>query len=106
MEEDYNVCSVYVSDRFGDLGLVGAFSVYQGCLELFCISCRSLVRKTENRLVEYILSNYKIQEAKFILNGKNGEWYELMQEAFAINEHGVMNWTGVKKEIENLYEEN
>ena len=69
MEEDYNVCSVYVSDRFGDLGLVGAFSVYQGCLELFCISCRSPGSKAGNRLVENILSNYKLQEAKIILYG-------------------------------------
>lgn len=83
----YDIYSVYVSDRFGDLGLVGAFVIYQECLELFCVSCRALGRNIEDKLAEFILNNYKIKEMKFVSNGKNSGLYKLLQEKLSISIH-------------------
>lgn len=81
---NYDIYSVYVSDRFGDLGLVGAFAVYQDCLELFCVSCRALGRNIEDKLAAYISNNYKIKKIKFVSNGKNSGLYKLLQEKLSI----------------------
>lgn len=55
-KRNYSINTVYVSDKYGDLGLVGAFIVDEDntCLELFCLSCRALGRGIEEKLLEEI----------------------------------------------------
>lgn len=63
--------SVHVSDRFSDLGLVGAFAIKDNELVLFSLSCRALGRGIENTMLEYIVSNWEIECVFFHSTGKN-----------------------------------
>ena len=53
--------AVYVSDRFSDLGLVGAMEVEDGELVLFCLSCRALGRGVEKKMLK-LLENGESKE--------------------------------------------
>ena len=75
--------SVSVSDRFSDLGLVGAIEVEGDVLTLFSLSCRALGRKVEEKMIEFISDKYQIQKIEFESTGKNGELKALLEEAFS-----------------------
>ena len=72
--------TVHVSDRFSDLGLVGAFAVKNSELVLLCLSCRALGLKIENIILDFINSNWKIKDVFFNSTGKNLELKELIQK--------------------------
>ena len=72
--------SVHVSDRFSDLGLVGAFAIKDNELSLFSLSCRALGREIENTMLEYLLSNWKIERVFFHSTGKNADLKNLLKE--------------------------
>lgn len=69
------VYKVSLSDRFGDLGVVGAMSTSkygdEKCLDLYCLSCRALGRNIEKQMVEFIKSKERIKRCLFINTGKN-----------------------------------
>ena len=71
--------SVHVTDRFSDLGLVGAFAINNNELALFSLSCRALGRGIENTMLEYILSNWKIESVAYHSTGKNACMKELIE---------------------------
>lgn len=68
--------SVSVSDKFADLGIVGAIAINNDCIELFSLSCRALGRGVENVMLNHIKSFAK----RFIFSdtGKNKELYNLL----------------------------
>lgn len=74
--------SVSVSDRFSDLGLVGAIEVEGDALTLFSLSCRALGREVEEKMIEFILDKYRIQKIEFKTTGKNETVKMMLEEAF------------------------
>ena len=72
--------SVHVSDRFSDLGLVGAFAIKDNELELFSLSCRALGREIENAMLEYIVAKWKIESVDFYSTGKNDDLKNVLEE--------------------------
>ena len=73
--------SVHVSDRFSDLGLVGAFAVEGSELILFSLSCRAFGREIENKMLNYIVSNWNIETAFFQSTGKNTSFKEVLEQS-------------------------
>ncbi|MEG2110071.1 MAG: HAD-IIIC family phosphatase [Clostridium sp.] len=78
-KNNFKLYAVYVSDKYSDLGLVGAMSVNNGILELFCLSCRALGRNIEQKMLENI-QNKAIQTYDYIDTGKNNLVKELFQK--------------------------
>ena len=52
----YELYSVYVSDRFSDLGLVGTMGISSDAVDLLVLSCRALGRGIENEMLEFLKS--------------------------------------------------
>lgn len=74
--------SVSISDRFSDLGLVGAIEVEGDALTLFSLSCRALGRGIEEKMIEFILDKYQIKNIEFKSTDKNAELKTLLSESF------------------------
>ena len=74
--------SVYVSDRFSDLGLVGAVEVEGNTLTLFSLSCRALGREIEGKMIEFILEKCQVKKIEFKSTGKNEAIKTLLSESF------------------------
>ena len=74
--------SVYVSDRFSDLGLVGAIEVKDNTLTLFSLSCRALGREVEGRTLSYIGDRHQINSIIYQSTGKNEAMKILFAKAF------------------------
>lgn len=70
-DEGCNFYSVYVSDKFADLGLVGAIGINDHLLELICLSCRALGRNVEDKIIHFIQSKHSINDIYFAPTGKN-----------------------------------
>ena len=80
--EAVKLYSVSVSDRFSDLGLVGAIEVESDALTLFSLSCRALGRKVEEKMIEFISDKYRIKKIEFESTGKNEAVKTLLSESF------------------------
>ena len=52
--DGYELYSVFLSDKYSDLGLVGAIGIENGILDLFSLSCRALGRKVEDAMLEFV----------------------------------------------------
>ncbi len=63
--------SVFVEDRFGALGLVGAIIVEKNELSLFSLSCRALGRGIEDSMIDFIINNCYIEKIKFVDTNRN-----------------------------------
>ena len=74
--------SVSVSDRFSDLGIVGAVEIENNNLKLFSLSCRALGREVENEMINYILKRHSISIIEFKLTEKNESLRNLLQKSF------------------------
>lgn len=74
--------SVAVSDRFSDLGIVGAMEVEDDILKLFSLSCRALSRKVENEMLHYISDKYNLRSIEFKSSEKNESLYNFLKESF------------------------
>lgn len=79
---DVRLYSISVSDRFSDLGLVGALEVDGDTLTLFSLSCRALGREIESKLLDFITDNHRIKSIKYHSTGKNEDIKMLLLEAF------------------------
>lgn len=81
-KEGYILKSVYVSDKFGDLGLVGVIGIQetqtQFVIDLFCLSCRALGRNIEEQMLSTIVNSFNITDFNWITTGKNNEFLELI----------------------------
>jgi FkbH-like protein len=69
--DDIKLYSLFVSDRFSDLGLVGAIEVEEDVLTLFSLSCRALGREIESKLLVFIAEKYQINKIIFNSTEKN-----------------------------------
>ena len=78
-EGRYELYSVWVSDRFSSLGIVGAIGIYEGVLDLFVLSCRAMGRNVEEMMVEYACS-LGAQTAYFESTGKNEKIEALLKQ--------------------------
>ena len=74
--------SVSVSDRFSDLGLLGAIEIEGDALTLFSLSCRALGREVEEEMIEFISDKYQIKKIKFESTGKNVSLKTFLEKAF------------------------
>lgn len=74
--------SISVSDRFSDLGIVGALEIEGETLTLFSLSCRALGRDIEKRLIDFIVDKYQIRSIKFKTTGKNEDIKRLLLKSF------------------------
>lgn len=80
---DINFYSVSLSDRFSNLGIVGAIEIEKNTLKLFSLSCRALGRNVENEMINYISNRYDLENLVFKLTEKNESLLELMQQVFS-----------------------
>lgn len=78
-EENYHLYSVSVSDKFSNLGLVGAFGIDGENLDLFSLSCRALGRNIETQMLEHVLT-HTVQNFKFVSTGKNDGLKSMLKE--------------------------
>ena len=76
--------SVSISDRFSDLGIVGAIEIEDQTLSLFSLSCRALGRDIEQKMIEYISEKYRIKDFHFASTGKNESLHDLLEVSFDI----------------------
>ena len=91
--DDVELYSVSVSDRFSDLGLVGAIEVEGEVLTLFSLSCRALGRKVEEKMIEFISDKHRIQKIEFKTTGKNETVKMMLEERLLTNREDVsLNW--------------
>lgn len=74
--------SVSVSDRFSDLGLVGAMEVENDQLTLFSLSCRALGRDIEQAMIGFISNNHQLKSFEFLSTNKNGELKKILEILF------------------------
>ena len=77
----YSLFSVSVSDRFSDLGIVGAIGIEDNNLDLFCLSCRALGRRIEDKMLAFV-HNYKITAFNFNLTEKNVDLFNKLKEHY------------------------
>ncbi len=80
LEGGYQLQSVFVSDIYRDLGLVGCIGVdtKDSRLDLFCLSCRALGRRVEQQLLAAVPP--EINQLRWQDTGKNIRLYELLQQ--------------------------
>lgn len=83
--------AVYVSDRLGDLGLVGCVGVLDDRLVLFCLSCRVLGRQVENRMLDYITQAHEIHSADIFSTGKNHDFVRFLETGLALKKENSKN---------------
>lgn len=80
----YDLFSVYASDKYGDLGLIGCIGIdtNKNELNLFCLSCRALGRNIENHMINFIKENYDIKQIFFSQNEKNIFLFNLLKDNY------------------------
>ena len=78
----YRLFAVSVSDRFSDLGVVGAIGIENSTLDLFSLSCRALGRNVETEMLETAM-RYGVKEFRFATTHKNTLLKEILQKKFA-----------------------
>lgn len=78
-----NLFTVYVSDCFSDLGLVGVIEIERECITLFSLSCRAMGREVEMYMIKYIQDHFKIKKALYSSTGKNNNIKSLLLQHFS-----------------------
>ena len=81
-ENNWDLYSVYVEDKFGTLGLVGAIIINENAINLFCLSCRALGRGVEEKMMTFISDNYQIKKVNFIDTNRNKMFKECLFKYF------------------------
>ncbi len=72
IENGYALYSVFLSDKFSDLGLVGAIGIDGNTLDLFSLSCRALGRNVEEIMISFIREK-NIKKSYYNLTAQNNE---------------------------------
>ena len=68
----YKLYTVRVSDKFSNLGIVGAIGFENNCCDLFSLSCRALGRGVEEKMSVFLKDN-NINSIVFSDTKKNAE---------------------------------
>ena len=76
------IYSLSVSDRFSDLGIVGALEIEKNILTLFNLSCRALSRGIEEKILKFIKCNHKIEKIFFRSTSKNENIKAILAKEF------------------------
>ena len=79
-KESYKLYSVFVTDKFSNLGLIGTIGIDDRVLDLFCLSCRALGRGVEDRMIQVLHEN-DIEDVLFKSTGKNEELKLIIEAA-------------------------
>ena len=82
IRENVKLYSLSVSDRFSDLGLIGAFEIEGDKLTLFCLSCRALGREMEGKLLEFIAAKHQLHKIAFMSTSKNEDIKHIFTQSF------------------------
>lgn len=77
-----SIYSVFLSDKFSNLGLVGTFAISGETLMLFSLSCRAMGRKIENIMFQWILNNFQIKYIMFKSTNKNDNIKTILKQNF------------------------
>lgn len=80
--DNVKLYSLSVSDRFSDLGLVGAFEIEGSTLTMFSLSCRALGREIEIKMLDFIANKYQIEKINFYSTSKNEDLKHVSAQAF------------------------
>ena len=72
LSNGYELYSVSLSDKFSDLGLVGAIGIDGNTLDLFSLSCRALGRNVEEIMISFIRDK-NIKKSYYNLTAQNHE---------------------------------
>lgn len=83
-EKNYELYSVFVKDRFSDLGLVGAVGIDNKELDLFCLSCRALGRKVEDKMLQ-LIQKKSLEKFRFMSTNKNDQVFKLLESNINTN---------------------
>lgn len=78
-----SIYTLSLSDRFSDLGLVGAFEVKENTLVMFSLSCRALGKGVEEKMLDFIADKYEIRKLEFYSTGKNEAIKTLLLKTFS-----------------------
>lgn len=109
MAENWKVCCISVSDRFGDSGITGCIIVNGNVIDTFLLSCRILGKGIEFAFIKMILKELRtmgveIIRASYIPTAKNiqvKDFYEKCGFAcVAENENGVKDYQASLKDLE------
>lgn len=73
---------VQASDRFADLGIIGAIGLHENTIDLICISCRALGRNIENNILDFVSQHHHINSIQFYDTGKNEDFLALLKGHF------------------------
>lgn len=79
---NFELYSVYVADKFSDLGLVGAIGIKNDRLVFAALSCRALDRKVENEMINFIKGKHEICNIDFVCTQKNISFFNLLVKEF------------------------
>lgn len=77
---EFKLYSVRASDRFSDLGIVGAIAIEGDELQHFSLSCRALGRNIEMTMLAEIKERHKIARYRFSNTNKNGDMKAIFGE--------------------------
>ena len=78
-DPNYNLFSVFLSDRFSNLGLVGVIGIKYEVIDLFSLSCRALGRNIDNEMLGYV-KKCGTKWFRFSSTGKNLAVQHLFKE--------------------------
>lgn len=79
---NFELYSVYVGDKFSNLGLVGAIGIKNNRLVFIALSCRALDRNVEHEMINFLKSKYEICNVDFVCTQKNMNFYNLLVKEF------------------------
>lgn len=74
---NYRMYTVYLSDRFSNLGIVGVIGIENNCLDLFSLSCRALGRGIEEKMLQMV--EKEIDNVFFVETGKNQSLIDIIK---------------------------
>lgn len=80
-DETYKLTSIYVKDKFSNLGLVGAIMIKNDVLDMFVLSCRAFGRNIEELMLEYCSEN-NVNSYIFFETSKNESVREFLSKKF------------------------
>lgn len=79
-DPEYDMYSVKLSDKFGDLGIIGAIGIFAGRVDWLCMSCRAMGREIEDNMIEFVKKKHIICGIKSNDTGKNKKFIRLLEE--------------------------
>lgn len=80
----YELYSVYVSDQYSDLGLVGVFGLQETTLDLFALSCRALGCNIEKEMINMVREKH-CTDGFFEDTGRNDALKQLLNGLLYLN---------------------